>query len=877
MEVAQAIATIPGEAMISHVNRAWLVGSIVLLTVSGVQRPMAQSPAPAAGVPEDLAAERAARVTALHYDLSFVIPHDRREKVTGRAVMTFSLKDTAGPLALDFEPNASGAVHVLEAGGIRVDPEVRNGHLILPTTALREGLNRITVVFDAGDSPLNRNDDFLYTIFVPARAHEVFPCFDQPDLKAQWTLALDVPDGWQAIANAPDTSRVSANGRTRISFAATQPISTYLFAFAAGRFFVEQAERNQRTFRILHRETDTARVARNRDAIVDLHASAIDWLEQYTGIPYPFGKFDVLLLPAFQFSGMEHPGAIFYGAQGLMLDESATQNQHLDRASTIAHETAHMWFGDLVTMRWFNDVWMKEVFANFMAAKIVSPSFPGIDHDLRFLHAYYPAAYDVDRTAGTNAIRQPLGNLKDAGTLYGAIIYQKAPIVMRQLEAITGADAFRDGIRKYVSAFAFGNASWSELVTILDARTPEDLVSWSHAWVEEAGRPIIRTELSFTDGRIATLVLVQSDPYPRRGLTWTQDVRVALGYGDRVELLPVRMAGARTEVPAARGMSRPLFVLPNGDGLAYGEIHLDTASRTWLLGHLPEIASGLTRGSAWVTLWDALLDGEVTAEAFLDLALNALPREQDPLNIQRVLSYLERAYWTFTPERERVTRAADVERVLSEGLAAASTTSTKGAYFSALRNIATTPATLNRLLRIWRGDEQVAGLPLAEPDFIALAQELAVRAMPEWRTILREQIRRTENADRRARLEFIAPALSSDPSDRDRFFSSLADVNNRRREPWVVDGLRYLHHPLRASTSLKYIQPGLELLQEVQRTGDIFFPKRWMDATLGGHRSPQAARIVDAFVRRLPPTYPERLRRTILSSADDLFRASGLR
>ena len=127
---------------------------------------------------------------------------------------------------------------------------------------------------------------------------------------------------------------------------------------------------------MFHRETDAAKVARNREAIFDLHAAALDWLEKYTAIPYPFGKFDFLLVPAFQFGGMEHPGAIFYNANGLLLDESATQDQMLGRASVIAHETAHMWFGDLVTMQWFNDVWMKEVFANYMAAKIVNPAFP---------------------------------------------------------------------------------------------------------------------------------------------------------------------------------------------------------------------------------------------------------------------------------------------------------------------------------------------------------------------------------------------------------------------------------------------------------------------------------------------------------------------
>ena len=164
---------------------------------------------------------------------------------------------------------------------------------------------------------------------------------------------------------------------------------------------------------MVHRETDAAKVARNRDAMFDLHAAAIDWLERYTGIPYPWGKFDFLLVPAFQFGGMEHPGAIFYNAASLLLDDSATQNQKLGRASPSHTKRAHMWFGDLVTMRWFTDVWMKEVFANFMAAKIVNPSFPGDQSRAALSARLYPLAYDVDRTAGHErhppAARQPQG------------------------------------------------------------------------------------------------------------------------------------------------------------------------------------------------------------------------------------------------------------------------------------------------------------------------------------------------------------------------------------------------------------------------------------------------------------------------------------
>jgi aminopeptidase N len=829
-----------------------------------------------AGVSQTLARDRAARVSDLRYDISFVIPEMRTSRMVGTVTLTFALADRA-PLAVDFEPSVPSAIRSLEVNGGHIDGRLVQGHLVLPTPALRAGRNRVTIEFDAGDAPFNRNEDFLYTIFVPARAHEAFPCFDQPDLKARWTLTLDVPGGWTTVANGAETERTPRGGRTTVRFAETAPISTYLFAFAAGRFSVEQASRNGRTLRLLHRETDARKVARNRDAIFDLHAAALDWLEQYTGIAYPFGKIDALLVPSFQFGGMEHPGAIFYNASGLWLDESATQNQLLERASTIAHETAHMWFGDLVTMRWFTDVWMKEVFANFMAAKIVNPSFPAINHDLRFLHAHYPAAYDVDRTAGTNPIRQPLDNLKDAGTLYGAIIYQKAPIVMRQLESMLGQSTFRDGLREYLQTYAFGNATWLDLIAILDRRTPDDLAAWSRAWVDERGRPIVTTELTVDAGRIKQLTLTTRDPYPARGLTWTEQMLVVLGYADRLETVPVRLSGPRTAVAAARGRTAPQFILPNGGGLAYGEFHLDAQSLVWLVAHLADIEDALTRGSAWVTLWDALLNAEVAAPQVLDLALTALPRERDEQNVQRILGYVEQTLWKFTADGERLKRAPAIEAILRAGLAQASSASLKGAYFAALRNIALTPETIGWLTRVWRSEEVVAGLPLAETDFIALAQELAVRDARDWRAMVERQIARTENPDRKARLQFVAPALSSDPSERARFFQSLAEVASRRREPWVLDGLRYLHHPLRASASTAFIRPSLELLVEIQRTGDIFFPKRWMDATLSGHRSAEAALIVRAFLDEAGSAYPERLRRIILSSADDLFRAGAMR
>ena len=859
-----------------------LVRVAVVLLFSGIVSAQVATPGP--GIPLDLAEARAARLSNVRYSLRLTVPPEVSAPLSGTTRISFDLATASDPLVVDF---ATSRDHVRSVAVNGSDSPFTwtNGHIVIPAPSLIAGPNVIEIVFVAGDASLNRNPDFLYALFVPARAHLALPVFDQPDLKARWTLALLHPPQWTAVSNgAGRRSEVTitqpgGNGgslRMALSeFAETEPLSTYLFSFVVGDFKIEEAQRNGRTLRMFHRETDAKKVARNREAIFDLHATALEYMERYTGIPYSFGKFDFVLIPAFQFGGMEHAGKILYNASGMLLEESATQNQYLGRASVIAHETAHMWFGDLVTMRWFNDVWMKEVFANFMAAKIVNPSFPEVNHELRFLLSHYPAAYDVDRTLGANAIRQHLANLNEAGGLYGAIIYQKAPVVMRHLEAMMGEEVFRDGLREYLKVYAMGNATWSDLITILDKRTPTDLAEWSRVWVEEPGRPAIQTLLDVKDGRISQLAFEHRAEHPSlqsAPARWPQQLRVTLGYPDSVLMVPVDITGVHNVAAKAAGLAAPLFVLPNGAGWGYGAFALDRRSLDYLTSHVHEIHDPLTRGAAWVALWDAFLNHQIAPDAFTGLAMMALPGESDEQLTNRVLGYLTGAWWRFLPAAERQKRIAALETMLRAGLTRAKTASQKASWFGALRDVFGTADTTAWMRRVWEQKESIEGLPLAEPDYTSLALELAVREVDGWKDILTTQLTRIENPDRKGRFQFVMPALSADVNERDRWFRSLADVANRRREPWVLEGLGYLHHPLRARASSKYIQPSLELLREIQKTGDIFFPTRWMNTTLAGHSSPEVATTVRSFLKQLPADYPPRLRNTILVAADELFR-----
>jgi aminopeptidase N len=817
----------------------------------------------APGVSLRLAELRAGTISDLSYRLHFEIPEAPDTPVPGQAAITLELADASRNLILDFKQPASQVLSVLVNGG-PVEWRSAKGHLIFPSKALRRGRNEIVLEFVAGSEPLNRHDDYLYTLFVPDRASEAFPCFDQPDLKARYQLTLDVPERWTAVANAPVLSTEAfGDHRRRFSFQETQPLSTYFFSFAAGVFEVEKGEWKEREMLFHHRETDRARVERNLAAIFELHGKALDWLEEYTGIAYPFEKFDFIAIPAFQFSGMEHPGAILYRDSRLFLDASATQTEILDRASLIAHETAHMWFGDLVTMRWFDDVWTKEVFANFMAAKIVNPSFPEIDHDLRFYLTHYPAAYEIDRTEGTHPIRQPLENMNEAASLYGAIIYQKAPIVMRQLEFLIGEEALRSGLQEYLRSFAFGNATWPDLVTILDRRTDTDLQTWSRNWVEREGRPHVEIRRD-----AASLKVLQNDPLGR-GLVWPQKITPLIGTDGASRSFELMLTGSTARLQTGEG-SDPAFILPDAAGIGYGYFQLDDSSREYLIRHARLLSTPVSRACAWQSLYEAMLEGEVEPRLLSRTTLDLLSSEPEELNVGFHVRSLTQLYWGFLSPAERESLAPEMEGVLWGLMTAASSPSLKSTLFRGFTAISQTGQALERLHRVWEGTLEVPGLSLAEQDYMRLAWELAVRRVDGYEELLDRQQDRIENPDRRREFAFVRSAVSTD-SRRDAFFQSLRVPENRRHEPWVLQALSYLHHPLHAPATVKHIGPALDMLEEIQATGDIFFPKGWLDATLSGHVSAEAAEEVRRFLSE-HPAYPPRLKGKLLQSADLLFR-----
>src|SRR5437773_1040739 len=551
----------------------------------------------ARGVSHELARYRVAHIHDVRYHLALELT--RRDTLVGTARVSFTRTD-GGDVYLDFRGYAFSNVVV---NGTPVEAVEYNGaHMRFEAAQLQDGDNSIEVVFKspiapAGASVIRFTDDtdkrdYLYTLLVPADANLLFPCFDQPDIKAVFELGLALPLDWSALANGKVASVVRAESgdrATTVWFAPTKPIPTYLLAFAAGPF--RQLYDAQQDIALWVRSSRAREV--EGDTLIALNRRARNWLASYFGIPYPFDKLDFLLAPAFPFGGMEHPGAIFYNEESFIFREPPTLNQRLGRQATVNHEVAHQWFGDYTTMRWFDDLWMKEGFATYMAAKMQAAS-----GDPSAWMSFYlrnkPTAYDVDASAGTTPVWQDLANLDQAKSNYGAIVYNKAPGVLKQLNHLVGEPAFKLGVHNFLEAHAYGNGTWQELLDAVGTAAHRDLAEWGRQYFERPGMPIVEQRMELANGRIDRLLLIQHPAQPAVSGpgVWPMKVDVRLYTEGTIPVtLPAEMVAETTVVAGANGLFTPNFEYANANDFGYGLFMLDDQSRDWLLANGARLAA----------------------------------------------------------------------------------------------------------------------------------------------------------------------------------------------------------------------------------------------------------------------------------------------
>lgn len=812
------------------------------------------------GVSLELAELRKQEVSGLKYKLYFKIPEDKNEEVSGKVVVDFMLNRTNvrktnefGGVLLDCRINKD-KIYTVWANGRQVKKWIVNEHIVIPESVVKKGANQITVQFIAEDQSLNRNAEYLYTLLVPDRARTLFPCFDQPNLKAEFSLQLDIPARWTAVSNTAIINEKTTNDRKEIHFAPTEPLSTYLFSFVAGLLNRTEQFQDGQKIAVYHRETDPQKLMQ-LDTIFHQVFASIKWMEEYTGVPYPFAKYDLIILPGFQYGGMEHTGATLYNDRRMFLDEHPTPDEEMGRTLLIAHETAHMWFGDLVTMNWFNDVWTKEVFANYFAAKITEPLFPDVNHRLSNLRTFYTSSLGEDRTPGTTSIRQPLDNLRNSGLIYGQIIYNKAPIVMEKLVELIGQEAFQSGIREYLNTYAYGNATWDDLVSILDSKTDADLKQFSDVWVNQKGMPEIDMELK------GNRLIVRQRDLLNRGIFWPQRFNVTL-CGKKTISMEINLTDSLLELPLD---FYPDYVLPNTDGRGYGRFLLSSEAVQYTEDNWFSEKDEVCRLSLLMTLYENYQAKRISSSLIANALLKGLPIEHNPIIASAIIGYLNSCVNDLNGEPRLLIEQRMYELYLTHKLP-----SVRLQLFRVLMSMVISPDVIESLYGTWTDGKSEL---LSERDYMTLSYELAVRMPERSSAILAKQRERITNPDRIREYEYVARALNHDTTRLDNLFESLLIPSNRRVEPWTQTVLYYLNHPIRQDYSVKYIRPALDALLDVQRTGDIFFPRGWVGALLGGYRSPDAFNEVQGFLKD-NPQYPPLLKNKILQAAYPLFRCN---
>lgn len=827
-----------------------------------------------AGVSQGLAQERGKSICNLSYSMRFSIPESVKEPVQGREAISFDFKDDVGRVVLDFTGSFT-SIKSVECNGKSVKYELAKEHIVIRSKYFQKKGNTVTIEFVAGDKALNRKDDLMYTLFVPDRARTVFPCFDQPDLKAHFELELEVPQGWTAISNARIVDSAAISGtRTSLKFERSDLISTYLFSFTAGRFFKASKEIDGKKYNILYREDDEEKVAQSLDSIFYMVDYSVRWMERYTGILYPFSKYDLAIIPYFQFSGMEHPGSVFFTDSKMWLGENATMPEKLARAELIAHETAHLWFGDLVTMKWFDDVWMKEVFAGFFADKIVKELFPAVNSDLQFVIAHTPKAYSEDRTKGTNPIRQKLDNLNLAGTMYGNIIYHKAPIAICSLETLMGQYAFRGALREYLKSYSLGNADWNDLVTILDRHAKFSVKSWSKSWIESAGIPTYAYDELHKDGADCGIILRQKSPsisklpylqlieFSRipKGRTAAQTVLLGKE-GDRDQMLKFRGCAGTDEC-----------LIPNSSGLAYGNFELDSAMCTSIARSYPKMDNPVHRASCLITLHENMLNGNFDGRAMLSLLSQAVTHEKNEQLVSLILDYLFTSQLYFVPKDDTRARVM-VENSLWKAYSTSNDKKLQVQYLRTIAKLMNSDESAKKMLLIWKGEVVKDKRWISEVDLQNIAFELCIRMPDDASSILSLARKEIRSADNLRRFNFVSKAVSPEKIIRDKVFESLLHVENRKQEAWVIDALKLLNHPLRNDESKEYLAKGLVILPEIQQTGDIFFPKSWITSLLYGHTSMDDYSIANSYISKEGTSLSPSLLSKVYQGTDMLNRS----
>jgi aminopeptidase N len=925
---------------------------LILLMTLTTDTSFAQTPPVEAGVSQKLAQWRAAHYSDVRYKLSITLEKGA-PLMKGEIEIRVNIdaEGAKSDLVLDWRTTqfandkdkpfaylneANGKVfNNMPLGSLDMPTHsIYNEHLVVLKRFLKSGENVFKIQFaspvktsgGAITRYIDREDgaEYVYSLFVPSDASTAIPVFDQPDLKARFSLILAVPMEWKAISNTevekvgienlviPPTNEKPNGESRRIHhhlFKETKPISTYVFAFAAGDFVsftdknsskippVELATMPKDVSAALQdmtarnsvyvRKSQAEKFKQHSAETFRLNREAVKYLESYFDFKFPFPKYDLVLIPEFPFNGMEHAGATFIRETSVIFPSEPTKNDFISRANVIFHEAAHQWFGDTVTMKWFDDLWLKEGFAEFMAYKTLEKTMPEYNAWKAFYERNKPLAYLTDATRGTTPIYQEIPNLSAAKSAYGNIVYRKAPSFLRQAEFYLGEDKFQTAVRAFLKKYQYKNAEWTDLVREFEAASGQDLKNWAKAWVTQRGMPKISVEIRkdidvTPQGSRALIILAsgvglkQTNALNESGL-WTMKTNFLSKFRDgRTEEHTVIFEGKSSTDSGYlhKGNEIPQFVFPNYQDYGYGVFLLDKQSREYILENIRNEKDDFLRSMMWGALWDSVREAELNPKDYVELAIKNISVETDELTISTILNRVSTAMNYYLSDTQRAELTPKFENLLIEKMRNAPTVGQRITFYRAFLNISSSEKARMFLKDILSGKSQIKDLKLKTKDKFDIVTRLAVLGDADAPKLL-DELAKTETSDDAKRYVYAVGAAFPNKEAKEKYFNDF--LNNKEiSESWIESAFVPFNSPRHSELTLIYLERALAELPNLKRSRKIFFINGWLASFIGGQKDEKALAIVNKFLAD-NPTLDKDLRLKILENVDTLERAVKIR
>jgi aminopeptidase N len=721
----------------------------------------------AEGIPltQQEAEKRASAIRNPSYELRIELDPNKTD-FHGSVSVSFALRQSASTF-LDF---AEGKVKSVQANGEKISVRHKNGRIEIPENKLRSGTNRITVDFSV---PFSTNgtglykfkdpedgEFYVYTDFEPYDANRLFPCFDQPDLKAKYHLTVKAPSSWTVITyDAPKTIPIKTSAFAEWDFPESKEFSTYIFSLHAGPYHSWTDDAAKIPSRLFARKS-MAKYVKPTEWFTPTR-QGFAFFQNYFDIPYPFAKYDQVIVPDFNSGAMENVAAVTFSESFISKGQETNEDRE-NRAEVILHEMAHMWFGNLVTMKWWDDLWLNESFATFMASKALFDATEFKTAWRTFYQDMKQWAYWEDQLVTTHPILADIANTADAFNNFDGITYGKGAAVLKQLDFFVGSETFRNGVRTYLKDHSFGNATLIDFMKAQSVSAKLDLQAWGDEWLKTSSLNSIRVEFSCdAKGKIDSFKLMQESGEGKPLLRNHRANISTYGKDDSGKIVELRMVSVNystkeKSVPELVSEVCPLFVYPNARDMDYVRVNLDSKSIAAIKGNLSAIGDEFTRTMVWQSLWDMVRDAQLTAEEYSEIALSQLGTESDA---RIILSVLNNIHGEYASSRSSVVgympqssdgekkRYAAVMTRWEDYLNNKLTASVAGSdlqriWFESLVRLSISTARQSWLESVLDGKTTVAGLELDQDLRWVMIRELSSRGRADMAKRIKEELKK---------------------------------------------------------------------------------------------------------------------------------------